>query len=203
MQTIKERKDMLNTHTVTADGVFTNDVFSEEFNTHRRIYITGRIDADLSTEVCAAITHLADRSKEDIWLIFNNCPGGSVGAGNAILDIMKTCGCDICTLALGDVASMGTVLFSSGTGGKRFISNSAVLMMHQASGNVSGQISDLLNAAQIMKKNNSCIFAVLAANSGKTITRIRRDCENDYYMDCEESLEYGLADKVFSGWSAI
>lgn len=193
---------ILSTQEVTPLGVFTSDVFSDEFKKQRRIYITGTISSALAAEVCAAINHLAALSNDEIQLIFIDCPGGSVSAGMVIIDTMNTCKCQICTVALGLNASMAAVITSSGTKGRRLIGENARMMIHQALGGASGQTTDILREAENIRNVNDRVFSILSRNTGKSISVISVDCDRDYYLDCHQAIEYGLADHMFEGWDA-
>ena len=179
----------------TSSGMMASDIYSEEY-VKRKIYITGEITDALSTDVCAQISALASQSKEDITLIIQS-PGGSVSAGMAILDTMDTCGS---TVVMGVAASMGAVLASSGTKGKRFIGNNAEMMIHQALGGASGQTADILRTAEHIQKINKRLYNILAKNTGKSYKKICADCDRDYYLDSQAAINYGLADEIFEGF---
>lgn len=180
------------------DGYLATDSFSEEF-CRRRIYITEYITNQLSSEVCSQINQLSEMSDEDITLWIQS-PGGSVTAGFAILDTMASCRCDICTVVMGSAASMAAVLASSGTRGKRYIGNNAEMMIHQALGGVSGQTVDILLTANHIQKTNNRLYSILAENTGKSVEQVSTDCDRDHFLDSEECIAYGLADKVFTGF---
>lgn len=186
------------TKVTTPSGIMTSDVYSEEY-TRRHIYINGEINDTVSSDVCAQIYHLAAQSREDIFLIIQS-PGGSVSAGNAIIDAMSTCKCDICTVVLGEAASMGAVLASSGTKGKRYIGANSDMMIHQALAGVSGQTADILRTAEHIKDVNRKICLLLAKNTGKSYEQICEDCDRDYYLGSRQAIEYGLADHIFTGF---
>lgn len=186
------------TRIATPSGYTTSDCISEEYS-HRRIYITGEITEAMSTEICCQINHLASLSNEDITLWIKG-PGGSVSDGLAILDTMRTCGCDIRTIVMGTAASMSAVLASSGTKGKRFIGENAELMIHQALGGASGQTTDILRAANHIQKSNNRLYAILAQNAGISIQKVAADCDRDTYLDAMEAVDYGLADHIFDGF---
>lgn len=186
------------TKVTTQSGIMTSDVYSEEFS-HRRIYLTGTIDEGMSADVCAQINHLASLSREDIVLVIQS-PGGSVTAGNAILDTMRACACDISTVVLGEAASMGAVLASSGTKGKRYIGPNSEMMIHQALGGASGQTADILRTADHIKKVNRRLYTVIADNTGKSYAQICEDCDRDYFLDSGEAIAYGLVDHIFTGF---
>lgn len=186
------------TKITTSSGYMFSDSVSEEFS-RRRIYITTEITDAAATEICCQINQLAAESNDDITLWIMS-PGGSVNAGLAILDTMAVCGCDICTVVMGIAASMGAVLASSGTKGKRFIGPNAEMMIHQALGGVSGQTTDILRTANHIQKTNNRLYGILAANTGKSIQQIAADCDRDYYLDANEAKCYGLVDHIFTGF---
>lgn len=185
----------------TPSGYMTSDCLSEEF-LHRRIYISGEITDITAFEICCQINQLASINNEDI-IIWIQSQGGSVTAGLAIIDTMKTCGCDICTVVMGNAASMGAVISSSGTKGKRFVGLSAEVMIHQAIGGVSGQTTDILRTAKHISKVNNRLYSILAENTGKNIEQISNDCDRDYFLNAEESIKYGLADHIFTGFNTL
>ena len=190
---------MIPNHMITTPtGYMTSDCLSGEFS-RRIIYINDEITDSRAFEICCQINQLAAMSSDDITLWIMS-PGGSVSAGFAILDTMNTCGCEIRTVVMGRAASMGAVLASSGTKGKRFIGPNAEMMIHQALGGVSGQTTDILRTANHIQKTNSRLYAILAQNTGRTIKKISADCDRDYYLDAEEAIKYGLADGVFTGF---
>lgn len=186
------------TRTTTASGYAASDPISEEFG-RRRIYITGEITEAMSSEVCCQINQLAAMSNEDITLWIKG-PGGHVSDGMAILDTMKTCGCDICTVVMGTAASMAAVIASSGTKGKRYIGAHAEMMVHQALGGVSGQTVDIIRTANHIQKTNNRLYTILAENTGANIQQIAADCDRDFYLDATEAISYGLADSIFEGF---
>lgn len=185
----------------TPSGYIMSDCVSEEF-TRRRIYITDIITDTLAAEVCCQINQLASMDNDDITLWIQS-PGGSVTAGLAIIDAMAVCGCDIRTIVMGGAASMGAILASSGTKGKRYIGANAEMMIHQAHGGVSGQTTDILRTANHIQRINHRIYTILARNTGKSIDRISIDCDRDYFLDAEESIKYGLADYIFTGFADL
>ena len=186
------------TKTVTRHGAASEDVYSAEFD-RRRIYLTGEIHDGMASDIRAQINHLSSISKEDITLIIDS-PGGSVTAGLGIYDTMKTCGCDVSTVVIGIAASMGAILASSGTKGKRYIGRNAEFMIHQPLGGVSGQASDIERSAKHIIKTKQKLNRVLAENTGKDIETIANDCDRDCYLGAEESIRYGLCDAYFDGF---
>lgn len=186
------------TRIATPTGYAVSDCVSEEY-TRRRIYITGEINDTMAAAVCCQINHLASINDDDITLVILN-PGGEIHAGNAIIDTMMTCGCDIRTVVIGIAASMAAVIASCGTKGKRFIGTNAEMMIHQALGGVSGQTSDILRSANHIQKLNDRLYTLLARNAGVSVEQISADCDRDTYLDAEETIRYGLADHIFTGF---
>lgn len=186
------------TRTTTSAGYMTSDCLSEEFS-RRRVYITGEITDVMAADICCQINHLAALNNNDITLWVMS-PGGSVSAGLGIIDTMRSCGCDVSTVVLGYAASMGAVIASSGTKGKRYIGANAEMMIHQALGGTSGQTADIIRTAQHIEKVNKRLYGILATNSGVSIQQIAIDCDRDYHLNAEESISYGLVDYIFSGF---
>ena len=186
------------TKITTQSGIMTSDVYSEEFS-QRRIYLTGQIDDALATDICAQINYLSAQSNEDIYVIIQS-PGGSVSAGMSILDTMNSCKCRIATIVMGEAASMGALLSSSGNKGMRFIGENAEMMIHQPLGGVSGQASDIERTAVHIGKIKKRIHEMLSKNTGRSLEQICQDCDRDHWLDAEEAIEYGLADAIFTGY---
>ncbi len=187
---------MITTEKITESGIVKSDVYSDEFS-QRRIYLTGQIDDALSSYVCAQINRLASESDDDIYLIIQSC-GGSVSAGMAIFDTMKCCRCDIRTVVMGEAASMGALLASSGTKGKRFISENSEMMIHQPLGGASGQASDIERTASHIVRTKKKLHRILSENTGRSYEQICQDCDRDYWLYADEAIEYGLADAIFT-----
>lgn len=188
----------MNITKITQNGIISNDIYSDEFS-RRKIYLTGEINDAKATDICVQINCLAENSSEDIYLIIQS-PGGNVSAGMAILDTMNSCGCDICTVVQGMAASMGALLASSGTNGKRYVSENSEIMIHQPIGGASGQASDIERQASHILKIKKRLHNILARNTGKALTQINKDCDRDFWMDAREAVKYGLADKIFEGF---
>lgn len=134
---------------------------------------------------------------KDIYL-YVNTPGGSVSAGLAIVDTMNFIKADVQTIVMGTAASMGTIIASSGTKGKRFMLPNAEYMIHQPMGGTGGgtQQTDMAIAAEHLLKTRNKLEKILAENSGKTVKQIHKDAERDYWMSAEETLAYGFIDQI-------
>jgi len=130
--------------------------------------------------------------------IYINSPGGSVTAGLAIYDTMQFVKNDIVTYCVGQAASMGALLLSAGTKGKRFALPNARIMIHQPSGGAQGQASDIEITYKEIQRLKDILNQMLATHTGQPLKKIQKDSDRDYFMSSLEAMEYGLIDKVLS-----
>ena len=161
----------------------------------RIILLTGEIDDASASLICAQLLYLSSQSKEDIQMYINS-PGGSVYAGLAIYDTMQFISCDISCVCMGLAASMAALLLCSGTKGKRLALPNSEVMIHQPLGGMKGQASDMEIAAKHIIDMKSKLNEILAKHTGQDITKIRQDCDRDYFMNAISAKEYGLVDDV-------
>ena len=171
-----------------------NDIFSSNLN-NRVIHLVGEITDEMSASIVAQLLHLASVGEEDIHLYINS-PGGSVSAGMAIYDTMQYIKPDVVTVCLGRAASMGAVILSGGAKGKRAILPHGEVMIHQPSGGMTGQASELLIAAEHIKDTKHMLNQVLSENCNRPYEQVVKDTERDYWLHANEALEYGIVDKV-------
>ncbi|MEQ9823709.1 MAG: ATP-dependent Clp protease proteolytic subunit [Puniceicoccaceae bacterium] len=163
----------------------------------RIVFIGTPINDYVANAVIAQLLFLqTEDPKKDIYLYINS-PGGSVTDGMAIYDTMNLVSCDIVTYCVGLAASMGTVLLSAGTPGKRYALPNCRVMIHQPSGGITGQASDISIAAKEILRWRRTLNEVLAKHTGKSVEQIERDSDRDKYMDALEAKEYGIVDQVF------
>ena len=162
----------------------------------RIIFIGTPIDDFVANSVIAQMLFLqmAD-PKKDIH-IYINSPGGSVTAGLAIYDTMQFVTCDVNTYCIGIAASMGAVLLTAGTKGKRFCLPNSHVMIHQVSGGAQGTASDVERTVQFMYNLKSRLNKILSEHTGKSVEQVEADADRDNYMSAEASAEYGLVDNV-------
>ncbi len=132
---------------------------------------------------------------KDIQLYINS-PGGSVSAGMAIYDTMQFIKCDVSTICMGMAASMGAFLLSGGTPGKRLALPHSTIMIHQPSGGVEGQATEIQIVANRIQYTKNMLNEILAANTHQPLEKIAADTERDFYMSAEEAKAYGLIDAV-------
>ena len=173
------------------------DIYSRLLK-ERVIFITGAVEDHMANLIVAQLLFLeADNPDKDINLYINS-PGGSVTAGMSIYDTMSYIKPDISTLCIGQASSMGAVLLTGGTKGKRFALPNSRIMIHQPLGGFQGQASDIEIHAKEVLKIRTKLNEVLSKHSGQKIETIEKDTERDNFMSGEEACEYGLIDKVIS-----
>jgi len=162
----------------------------------RIIFIGTGIDDGVANSVIAQMLFLQMQDpKKDIH-IYINSPGGSVTAGLAIYDTMQFLTCDVNTYCIGIAASMGAVLLTAGTKGKRFCLPNSHVMIHQVSGGAQGTAADVERTIGFMFNLKKRLNAILSKHTGKSVKQVEKDADRDNYMSAEESAKYGLVDKV-------
>ena len=172
------------------------DIYSRLLR-ERIIFIGTPIDDHIASLTIAQLIFLeAEDSEKDINLYVNS-PGGSVTAGLAIYDTMRYIKPDISTICVGMAASMGAILLTGGTEGKRSSLPNAKIMIHQPwVGGLQGQTTDIEIHAKEMLKTRDTLYNILAKHTGKTLEQITKDCDRDYFLTSEEAKEYHLIDNI-------
>jgi len=173
--------------------------FEIEF-AQRSVYLTGEITDDLASSINAQLRCLARESHSDIQLYLQSI-GGSLYAALSIFDTIKSLSsiCDISTVACGVCASSAAFLLAAaGTKGKRYCMPNAEVMIHQPLGGAQGQVTDILIAADHLKKSKQKLNTILAEVTGQSLETIEKDVERDNWMTAEEALDYGLVDHIGS-----
>ena len=179
----------------TARGERSYDIYSRLLN-DRIIFLGDQVNDITASLVVAQLLFLESQDPEkDIWFYINS-PGGIITSGLAIYDTMNYIKCDINTMCIGLAASMGAFLLSAGTKGKRFALPNSEIMIHQPSGGMQGQATDIKIHAERIIQTKRKLNEILAANCGKPVEQIERDSERDHFLTAEEALEYGIIDKV-------
>ncbi|MDY6941100.1 MAG: ATP-dependent Clp protease proteolytic subunit, partial [Cyanobacteriota bacterium] len=162
----------------------------------RIIFLGQPVTDELANNIVAQLLFLeADDPEKDIYLYINS-PGGSVSAGMGIFDTMNYVRPDVSTICMGLAASMGAFLLSGGTKGKRLSLPHSRIMIHQPLGGAQGQATDIAIQAEQIIKTKRRLNELLAAHTSQPLERIEEDTERDFFMSPEESVEYGLIDKV-------
>ncbi len=171
------------------------DIFSRLLR-ERIVFLGEEIDDDLANVIVAQLLLLDSENPEKDIMLYINSPGGVITSGLAIYDTMNSLRCDVSTICIGEAASMGSFLLSSGTKGKRFSLPSSRIMIHQPLGGAQGQATDIeIEAKEILRMKNM-LNDILAQNCSQPIERIKEDTERDHYMSADEAVAYGLIDKV-------
>lgn len=162
----------------------------------RIIFLGDEVSSDLSNVIVAQLLFLANEDpKADIHLYINS-PGGSVYSGMGIYDTMQFIPCQVCTYVVGAAASMAAVLFAAGAKGKRHVLPHSRVMIHQPLGGARGPATDIKIELAEMLRTQKQLYRVLARHCNKTEEQILKDCDRNNWMDAEESVAYGLADKL-------
>lgn len=171
------------------------DIYSRLLK-ERVIFLVGPVNDMSANLVVAQLLFLeAENPDKDISLYINS-PGGSVTAGMSIYDTMQFIKPDVSTLCIGQAASMGAFLLAAGAKGKRFSLPNSRIMIHQPSGGFQGQSSDIEIHAKEILYLRSKLNDILAHHTGRTSEEIDRDTERDNFMSADQSVEYGMIDKV-------
>lgn len=179
----------------TGRGERSYDIYSRLLK-DRIILLSGEIHDELASSIVAQLLFLeAEDPKKDIYLYINS-PGGVITSGLSIYDTMNYVRPDICTICIGQAASMGAFLLSCGTKGKRYSLPNSRIMIHQPLGGARGQATDIQIQAQEILRLKSSLNEILAQNTGQPLQKIEQDTERDYFMSAKECQEYGLIDKI-------
>ena len=170
--------------------------FDKKFIEQRKIFLWGVVDDKSAKDISARLMYLdaIDAGKEITFYI--NSPGGMVTSGMVIYDTMKMISSPVSTVCMGMAASMGSILLSGGTKGRRFIFPHGEVMIHQPSGGGRGTSADLEIMAEQMRKTKEMGAKILADNCGQPFEKVMKDFDRDYWMDANESVGYGIVDHV-------
>ena len=166
----------------------------------RAIYLWGVVDDKSAKDVVTKLLLLeADKPGEEIKF-FISSPGGSVTSGMVIYDTMQLISSPVSTICMGLAASMGSILLSAGTKGRRFIYPHGEVMIHQPSlgGHIQGVSADMEIHAEQILRTKEMGARILAENTGQTFEKIKKDFERDYWMDAQKSIEYGIVDQIMN-----
>ncbi|HNV43653.1 MAG: ATP-dependent Clp endopeptidase proteolytic subunit ClpP [Spirochaetes bacterium] len=171
------------------------DIFSRLLK-DRIVFIDDEINDQTAKLVIAQLLFLDSEDPDRDIHLYINSPGGVVTAGLAIYDTMQLVKPDVCTICLGQAASMAAVLLAAGAPGKRTALPHSRVMIHQPWGGFQGKASEIEIQAKEISKMKQQILDILSKHTGKSIKKIEKDIELDYFMGPEEAIEYGLIDKI-------
>jgi ATP-dependent Clp protease, protease subunit len=169
----------------------------------RIIFLGTQVNDEVANAIVAQMLFLqSDDPKADIHLYVNS-PGGSVSAGMAIYDTMQFITCDVATYCIGQAASMGAVLLTAGTAGKRFALPNARIMIHQPLAGMQGTAEEILIHAKEFKRIKQRMNEILIKHTGHPLDKIEKDTDRDRFMSAEEAAEYRLVDKVIERMTVV
>ncbi len=181
----------------TGRGERSYDIYSRLLK-DRIIMLSGEVNDAVASSIIAQMLFLeAEDPEKDIYFYINS-PGGVVTAGMAMYDTMNYIRPDIVTICVGQAASMGAFLLSSGSKGKRYALPHARIMIHQPLGGAQGQATDIEIQAREILRIKAELNKLLAANTGQTVKKIEKDTDRDNFMSAAESVDYGMIDEVLT-----
>ncbi len=181
----------------TGRGERSYDIYSRLLK-DRIIMLSGEVNDQVASTIVAQMLFLeAEDPEKDIYFYINS-PGGVVTAGMAMYDTMNYIRPDVATICIGQAASMGSFLLSSGAKGKRFALPHSRIMIHQPLGGAQGQASDIAIQAKEILRMKAELNEILSKNTGQKIKTVENDTDRDYFMSAQEALDYGLIDEVLT-----
>ena len=179
----------------TGRGERSYDIYSRLLK-DRIVMLSGEVNDAVSSSIVAQLLFLeAEDPTKDIYFYINS-PGGVITSGMAIYDTMNYIRPDVCTICIGQAASMGAFLLSSGTKGKRYALPHARIMIHQPLGGAQGQATDIEIQAKEILRMKAELNEILAANCGQTVKKLEKDTDRDNFMSAAEAVTYGIIDEV-------
>ena len=179
----------------TSRGERSYDIYSRLLK-ERIIFLSDEVNDDIASVIVAELLFLESEDPNKDISLYINSPGGSVSAGWAIYDTMQYIKCDVATICVGMAASMGAFLLAGGKKGKRQALPHAEIMIHQPSGGVRGQASEIEIEAEQIIKTKKRLNEQLAKNTGQKISVIERDTDRNFWMSADEAVKYGIIDSV-------
>ncbi len=171
------------------------DIFSLLLK-ERIVFLGTPIDDQVANLIVAQLLYLQREDPERDISLYIHSPGGVISAGLAIYDTMQLIQPDVSTIAVGQTASMATVLLAAGAPGKRYALPNATVHMHQALGGARGQAADIEIAAKEILRNNEIIRNLISKHTGQPPEKVARDFDRDFYLDAQGAKEYGFVDEL-------
>lgn len=179
----------------TGRGERSYDIYSRLLK-DRIIMLSGEVHDQVASSIVAQLLFLeAEDPQKDIYFYINS-PGGVITSGMAIYDTMNYIRPDVCTICIGQAASMGAFLLSSGTKGKRYALPHARIMIHQPLGGAQGQATDIEIQAKEILRMKAELNEILAKNCGQSVKKLEKDTDRDNFMSAAEAVSYGIIDEV-------
>lgn len=162
----------------------------------RIIFLGTPIDDNVANAIIAQLLFLESEDPDKDINVYINSPGGSVTAGLAIYDTMQLVKPDVTTICVGQAASMGAILLTAGTTGKRYALPHSRIMIHQPLGGVQGQAADIDIQAREILRMKQRLNEILQTHTGQSLEKIEKDTDRDYFLSGEQAVEYGIIDQV-------
>ncbi len=171
------------------------DIYSRMLK-DRIVFLTGEVNDLVSNSITAQLLFLESQDPEKDIFFYINSPGGSVSAGLAIYDTIQYIKSDVATVCIGQAASMGAFLLSSGAKKKRYATPLSRIMIHQPLGGMQGQASDIQIQAKEIQRYKDLLNEILAKRTGNKLAKVQKDTDRDYFMSAKEALDYGIIDEI-------
>lgn len=181
----------------TGRGERAYDIYSRLLK-DRIVFLGGQVDDDSANLIIAQMLFLSNENSESDIHFYINSPGGVITSGLAIYDTMQFVRPNVATYCVGQAASMGAVLFAGGTPGKRFMLPNSRVLLHQplVSGVMTGAATDLEIEAREILRLRARLYEIFAEHTGRDAKKIEKDCDRNLWLEAQEAIDYGLADKV-------
>ena len=181
----------------TGRGERSYDIYSRLLK-DRIVFLGGPVDDAVANLIIAQMLFLSNEDSEKDVHFYINSPGGAITAGLAIYDTMRFLRCDVATYCIGQAASMGAVLLAGGTAEKRFMLPNSRALLHQPliSGVLTGAATDLEIEAREVMRLRERLYQIFSEHTGKDTGQIEKDCDRNLWLEADESVSYGLADKI-------
>ncbi|MEE8169626.1 MAG: ATP-dependent Clp protease proteolytic subunit [Phycisphaerae bacterium] len=183
----------------TGRGERAYDIFSRLLK-DRIVFLGGPVDDETANVIVAQLLFLSNEDTESDIHFYINSPGGSVSSGLAIYDTIQFLRCDVATYGIGLSASMGAILLTGGTKGKRNLLTNSRVLLHQPliGGVMQGTATDLSIEAEEIIRLRGVLYQILANTTGKDVKQVEKDCDRNLWLDANEALEYGLVDRILT-----
>jgi len=181
----------------TGRGERSYDIYSRLLK-DRIVMLSGEVNDAVASSIVAQLLFLEAQDPDKDIYFYINSPGGVITSGFSIYDTMNYIKPDVTTICIGQAASMGAFLLACGAEGKRYALPSSRIMIHQPLGGAQGQATDIAIQAKEILRMKSYLNEILAEKTGKSVKKIEKDTERDYFMSAQEAQEYGLIDKVLT-----
>jgi ATP-dependent Clp protease protease subunit len=173
-------------------------IIGERFLEQRKIFLWGEVDDKSAEDIVSKLLYLESVKPGEKITFYINSPGGMITSGYSILDTMNLISSPVSTVCMGLAASMGSLLLSAGKKGERYIYPLGEVLIHQPSiGYLQGQASDIAIHARQIIKSKEIAAGILAKNCNQPMEKILKDFDRDYWMNAEESIAYGIVDKIY------